>query len=223
MRSPSGQLSTIGSAIGDEFYTETASSKRWLIPGIRREFIHELGYDLEDISQEYMVTVEPSSFKTNIHIKSTVRATGARALRSAPYLAAVRRREAKKIAELVASLPAITTDAEDFIAWAHEPLDRIRNLIDKLSTAEEFRETEFEGNSCEILRQLRDTFLGQGWQSYRDDCVCATTVSILNHLATEDEISSDNVYASLDKLLDAGLSPAIGIPRDDVDEEEIPD
>ena len=64
--------------------------------------------------------------------------------------------------------------------------------------------------------------MGIGWQCYRAESVCATTASILEHLSVEDEVTSDDVYSSMEKLLDSGLSPAIGIPVDDADEEEIP-
>jgi hypothetical protein len=37
-----------------------------------------------------------------------------------------------------------------------------RSLIRQLSDAEQFSEREYEGNSCEMLRQLRDTFLNLG-------------------------------------------------------------
>jgi hypothetical protein len=203
--------------------TENIIGRTWISPTINREIIHELGSDLEDIQVEELLEVQPSHLSTFVHIKSSVKAIGARALRSAPYLASVRRREAGRIAKLVEDLSTKTRNLDDFIVWVHEPLDRIRRLIDNLSTAEEFRDTEHEGNSCEILRQIRDTFLKEGWHSYLKAEVCATTVSILKKLATEDDITSDDVYDSLDKLFDVGLNPSIGISSDDVEEETVSD
>ena len=206
-----------------EMHPSETVGTNWLSATIRRELVHELGADLSDSFMEQTINVAPSYFPTVVQIKSTLRAGGARALRSPAYLASVRRRECGMIGRLIASLAAKADMGDDFIAWTHEPLDRIRRLIDKLSSAEEYRETEFEGNSCEILRQLRDTFLGNGWKSYRSDSVCATALSVLKHLSTEDEITSNHVYGSLEKLLNAGLSPAIGILPGDGEEEEIPD
>lgn len=209
---------------GDKALAKIIGNSISTTPRLTHEIVHELGSDLGDSHAEKLVTVDPSPFPTKLHIKSTVRAVGARALRSAPYLASVRRRESRKIANLIAVLHAKPTILDDFVVWTHEPLDRIRSLLDTLSTAEQFRETEYEGNSCEILRQLRDTFLNLGWQSYLKEDVCAAAKSVLSKLATEDEITSEDVYASLDTLIDAGLSPSIGIPIDDDDEEEaIPD
>jgi hypothetical protein len=210
-----------GMAFGDDVRPETTAGV-----GVRKilhEIIHELGPDLEDTSVQDFLTVEPSAIPTLVDIKSTVRARGARGFRSAPYLATVRRREAHKIAKLIEFLPLKATDEEVFIAWTHEPLDRIRGLIDRLSTAEEGRQTEFEGNSCEILRQLRDTFLEDRWQAYRQKSVSTAVASVLTRLATQDEITAADVYTSLDALLDAGLNPTIGIGTDNGEEEEILD
>jgi hypothetical protein len=212
--------SIMGIGVSPEVPSDSLTGLGWMARKLRHEIIHELSAEPKDASIERSLMVGPSPVPTLVYIKSTIRAGGARALRSGPYLASARRYQAGKIAKLIASLPATAAKDDDFVAWVHEPLDRIRILIDKLSTAEEFREIEFEGNSCEILRHLRDTFLADGWQSYRQDGVCTAAVSVLNRLATQDEITSDDVYASLDTLLDAGLCPTIGIPPDDVDEEE---
>lgn len=198
----------------------TPSDISWHTPTLTREVVHELGSDFEDSQIDDVIKVGPSPFPTLVHFKSSVRTAGARALRSAPYLASVRRREANRIAKLISSLPTHAANADEFVAWVHEPLARIRTLLDTLTTAEQFRDAEFEGNSCEILRQLRDTFLNGGWQSYINAEARAAALSALRRLGAADEITRDDVYESLDKLLDAALNPSIGFAGDDAEEEE---
>ena len=223
MRNSSELLSTLNITPQREKYFSSESDNNWLIPNFNHYLNHELSPDLEDSFIQESVTVLPSPFPTKVNISSTVRAVGARGLRSPPYLASIRRRECGQIARLIASLPQQAANNDDFIAWTHEPFDKIRSLLDKLSAAEECREIEYEGNSCEILRQLRDTFLGNGWKRYCKNNVCDKALYVLRQLATEEEITRDHVYDSLEKLLDAGLDPAIGITIDDVEEEEILD
>jgi hypothetical protein len=170
---------------------------------------HELGSSLEDRIEERNITVTPSVWPTTVVFKSSVVASGARALKSAEYLAANRRRQCAKIADLIGALQT-HAQSEDFAVWTHEPLGRIRSLIQGLSEAEEFSDPEHEGNACEILRQLRDTFLDGGWERYRDAEARDCAVEILQQLAAADEVSGEDASRTMDMLLDLGLNPAVG-------------
>ncbi len=170
---------------------------------------HELGTSLDDRTVERTAIVSPSVWPTKVIVTSSVVGGGARALKSPGYLATIRRRESGRIAGLIGALGTHAND-EDLVVWTHEPLEKLRNLIHRLSEAEEFSELEHEGNSCEILRQLRDTFLDRGWERYRDAKVRALAVKILQKLASADEVSGDDASQTIDLLLDLGLNPAVG-------------
>jgi len=207
----------------DEIKPKRNVEDAWLFPRISLDIIHELGRDLSDTYSEKSLTLPASMLPTVVTFKSTVRAANTRALRSPAYLASIRRRETAAISRMIDALPTIADSDQDFLTCVHEPYDHIQKLIDTLSSAEDHRDTEIEGNSCEILRQIRDTFTGSSWKAYRSRDVCAATLSVLKWLSTEDEITSEFVYRSLEELIAAGLSPATEIPVDDVEEEEISD
>ncbi len=98
-------------------------------------------------------------------------------------------------------------------------MERIRRLIEQLSHAEEYSSPEHEGNSCEILRQLRDTFLDNGWQQYQKAAVRDGAVKVLKRLATAEEVSPEDAFHAMDGLLDLGLQPVLGMACLDEDEE----
>ncbi|MHC4398609.1 MAG: hypothetical protein ACYTG0_02915 [Planctomycetota bacterium] len=179
----------------------------------------ELGLPLEDQTAERVVDIDQAP--TRLLVKSHVRARGAKGLRSPQYLATIRRREAGKIGGLIAEL-ATHEGSEDFVAWTHEPLDELRRLIHRLTEAEEFSNPEHEGNSCEILRQLRDTLLNTGWERYQESAVRDAAVKILQHLATADEVSADDAYDAMNQLLDLDLNPTVG-PAWQNAEDKVPD
>jgi hypothetical protein len=152
---------------------------------------------------------------------SALEIIGARSLRSPEYLASVRRREAGSIADLVAALAEHVSD-EHFAVRTQEPLDRIRRLIEELSHAEEDSDPEHEENSCEILRQLRDTFLDNGWRRYGEPAVRDAAVNVLKRLADAEEVSADDAVHAQDGLLDLGLKPTVGMAWSDEAEDGLP-
>lgn len=182
---------------------------------------HELGPELENQTAEEVVDIDQTP--TRVVFKSHVITRGAKGLRSPQYLATIRRRGARTIATLIEAL-GTRARSEDFPVWTHEPLDKLRGLIHTLTEAEEFSHPEHEGNSSEILRQLRDTFLNTGWERYRESVVRDAAVSILQHLAVADEVSADDASRALDQLLALGLNPTVGVVwQDDEEKDEIPD
>ncbi len=205
----------IGTPLGD------TAAKSALI--VKREVYHEFGTELEDRVEETTVDIDPESPPAKVEFKSHVLFSGKRALRSPAYLATVRRRGAAKIARLVTELDK-HVDSDDFAVWTHEALQELRKLIQTLSDAEQDADPKHEGNSCEILRQLRDTLLNTGWQRYRENQVRRSVVDILNHLAkaNQDDVTPEHADRAMDKLLDLNLDPTVGFPWQH-GEEEIPD
>jgi hypothetical protein len=124
--------------------------------------------------------------------------------------AALRRRKSKKIAAMIRDLGKHSGKRE-FAVWTQGVLEELRSLIRQLSDAEQFSEREYEGNSCEMLRQLRDTFLNSGWNSYREERVRNCAAAILDHLAIANELGADDAERAMDQLLDMDLNPAVGL------------
>lgn len=189
---------------------------------VEYDIYHEFGTNFEDQTQLNVIPIDQTDPPVALLVKSHVVAGGARALRSPAYLATVRRRDAAKIARLIVDLEQ-HAGTDDFVAWTHEPLEKLRRLIRKLSDAEEFADPEHEGNSCEILRQLRDTFLNDGWRRYEEPEVREAAIGILRRLAIADQdgVTADDADSAMDKLLDLDLNPTVGFAWNNA-EEEIP-
>jgi transcriptional regulator with XRE-family HTH domain len=115
-------------------------------------------------------------------------------------LRALRQRAARTIRESVANLREQVT-REDFAVCTYPVLKRINELLVELASA------DAEGNTREILRQLRNTLMNGGWNKYRDPCVRQTTVEILNELAEAVEVLPQQVDEAFDRLNSTGLNP----------------
>ena len=116
MRNYSRQSLTLELPIQRESTTKSMTGGSWFVPKVTRQLVHELGSELGDSYIEDIFRVQPSFTPTDIKIRSVVKAQGARALHSAPYLASVRRREAGKIAKLVAVLPTRNASDDSFLS-----------------------------------------------------------------------------------------------------------
>lgn len=139
---------------------------------------------------------------------------------SSTYLAAKRRFHCRRISQAIASLEKWESEVE-FVAWTQEPLSKLKVAIKFLDDSEQFSEIEHEGNACEVMRQIRDSFLSRGWERYRNPDVRRCIVGILNHLATEETITADYADATMNQLFDLNLQPvAMGILEDDDEAED---
>lgn len=185
------------------------------------DILHELGYPPEDAIETVTLPIDPFSPPTQVTMKSYVLARTARRLGSPQYLAALRRRKSLAIAELIERLVDRAGD-DDWVVWTQEPLDRLRQLIHQLSEAEQLSYPQHEGNSCEILRQIRDTFVNTGWKRYREAPVRDQVTRILRHLGKADEVTPEDVNSCMDRLLDIALDVAVGMPLFDDEEDEVP-
>jgi len=185
------------------------------------QLLQELGGRVEEGTQEIAVPIDQGAPRKSVTFQPGVLVSAVRPLRSPQYLATIRRREAGRIAHLIAALEQRASD-EHFAVWTQEPLDRIRRLIEQLSHAEEYAAPEHEANSCEILRQLRDTLLESGWERYREARVREAAVTVLKRLAVAEAISADDAFRAMDRLLDMGLRPVLGLASSDEGEDELP-
>jgi hypothetical protein len=171
---------------------------------------------------ERTVVIDPTAPPTKVVARSRVIATAAERMASPEYLASVRRRRTAKIAKTVRDLEK-HTQKQEFAVWTQEPLNELRKLIRVLSDAEQWSEPEHEGNSCEILRQIRDSFLNVGWRSYRKTSVRDCVAETLEFLSRAEEVGPDDARRTMDQLLDLDLDPSVGMLFSHGEEEtEIP-
>ncbi len=132
--------------------------------------------------------------------------------------ATIRRHLAGKIGTLIEALGG-RAESEDFPIWTQQILESLQDSIQQLSAPDEFSSREQEGNSCEILRQVRDTLLDCGWKKYREPHVRAAVVKILQRLVSAVEVTAEDALDSTDQLLELGLNPAVGMAWDDEQKE----
>jgi hypothetical protein len=194
-------------------------------PGVRREeisIVHELGADLRAETIEKIVTIGPSQVPVRVKVESRVITQTAKAFHSSEYMATSRRRAARVLSTLILGLE-VGAAREDFVVCTHPIVSGIGALMEKLQGASE------EGNVREILRQVRNTFLDGGWESYRKADARRTAAAALEHLATAEEVTPRDVDVWFTKLIESGADP-VGAKMftmtedDETDgEEEIPD
>jgi hypothetical protein len=166
---------------------------------VQIEVVHEIGSDLigGTIRREHLI--DPSDSPTLVSFASHVVSDATRRMNSPEYLATVRRRKCTKVMNNVASL-AKKARRDDFEAFTFKVIEEIRELLAQLT------DVQREGNTREILRQIRDTFLDGGHERYRDAKVRDMVASILVRLSEADEVTPDDVDQVWDELYDSGLS-----------------
>lgn len=169
---------------------------------IQINLVHELGSDLVGgtIRQEHLV--DPSDRPTLVSVGSHVVTDAARRLNSPQYLASIRRRKSTKIKNMFASL-AKKAHRDDFEVSTLKVVEEIRELLVQLT------DVQREGNTREILRQIRDTFLDGGHERYRDAKARDLIATIFERLAEADEVTPDDVDQVWDEIYDSGLSAPI--------------
>jgi hypothetical protein len=191
----------------------------WTISTTIREEMFEHIRELDTSFQSEVIREErwlgPSTNWTKVTLKSQVASSTARRMNSPSYLATVRRREAAKLLKLVYGLAKHVT-REDFVVCTHPVVDGVKTLLTKLQDA------EMEGNSSEILRRLRDTFLDGGWNRYKEATARGLAERALQFLADAEEIGPRDANRFFDEMFAAGLRP-VGLPLFGIEDEEIED
>lgn len=178
--------------------------------------IHELGSDLNGGIIQSTRVIGPSKRPVIVKVESQVVASGLQAIQSAEYMATVRRRKARELSVAFEQLEPHTV-REDFAVCTYPVLKQVNELLATLLNA------GTEGNTREILRQLRNTLMNGGWNRYRAPDSRRTALTILARLAEAEEILPKDVDEVFDRLYDAGLHP-VGAPLFTADEEdEAPD
>jgi hypothetical protein len=175
--------------------------------GVRTEnvdLIHELDAELRSDEIREDRWIAPSSTWTRVTVKSQVASAAARRMNSPSYLATVRRREAGRLVGLIESLDK-HQGRDDFAVCTHPIVEGIKGLLSKLLDADQ------EGNTREILRRLRDTFLDGGWNRYREKAAREIAARVLRFLADAEEVNPGHAATYFELMCDGGLEP-VGIP-----------
>ena len=201
MRAP-GEIRTVAEA----GFTAAGTSASQHFPMQLREvnIVHEVGVRAEDATAQRMIVVAPSALPTLVQIKSDVVARGARGIGSPVYMSVVRRRGARLLAEQVDGLHKFA-NREDFSTCTFPVLSRLNALLKSLENADQ------EGNSREVLRQVRSSIMNGGWESYRSSDVRHLVKSILEHLGDVEEVSAKDAHAAFNRLSGLSLDP-VGAP-----------
>jgi hypothetical protein len=170
---------------------------------------HFLGSNPSNAVETRTIDIDTSSPPDRVVVRSFVVASNVRTLNSPKYLAAIRRRRSQNVASLIERL-GDHEDDPNFAVWTQEPLSKLKTLINALSVAEQEQEIQVEGNSCEVLRQIRDTLLGDGWRRYSNGEVREAVLRILSSLSSKDDVTASDVDEFAEQLMDAELDPYLG-------------
>jgi hypothetical protein len=169
---------------------------------VKVDIVHEVGVDFAGNTITRNQFVQPSETPTVVSVSSTVIATPSQQMNSPEYLAAVRRRKAARIRTAITRLEK-RASRDDFGAFTFKVVEDIRELLIQLA------EVHREGNTREILRQIRDTFLDGGHEQYKKPHVRILIASILQKLAEADEVTPEDVDQAWDELYDNEIRTAI--------------
>jgi hypothetical protein len=167
------------------------------------QLLHELGTGLTGSTIEESRWLPPSFRPTLVTVKSEVIARGANALHSPEYLAVVRRRKAKSLADAILGLSKHSS-RDDFAACTYPVVKQCNELIAILMNAER------EGNTREFLRRVRNTFLNGGWNMYRDRNTREAVAAALQRLSCADYVEPEEAEGVFNALYALGLDPAGG-------------
>jgi hypothetical protein len=180
---------------------------------------HELGSDLSSMLAEATRVIPPSKRTVVVKVQSQVVTQGARGGQSPAYSATVRRRKCRELSKSLAGLAA-HAGRDDFAVCTHPLVRQIQELLVTLASA------DGEGNTREVLRQVRNTLMNGGWNKYREPVVRQTVARVLSTLAEAEEILPSQVDAFSEQLYIADLDPvgslALAADEEDDGKDEVP-
>lgn len=181
---------------------------------VRVEITHEAGSFDRDLFEEHTSRIAPSNEPTVVTFVSRVIVRPARRLKSSEYLATVRRRGCRKLATMVQQL-APRADADDFHAHTYPLVKQLRDDLAKI------QEASSEGNAREVLRQVRDSLMDGGWESYRNAEARQAVSELLEELAAMEHVEPECAERAREMLESLGLGGG-GIPLFNVEEAQVP-
>ena len=172
------------------------------------------GSDLEG-GQEF--SLPASASPTTVFVKTSVSAEAIRDAKSSAAIALDRRRKARQIAKVVSGLPAHAHE-DDFHSFVYPVFDSVRSLLLELSRYE-----RLEGNTCMMLRNIRNSLIHPGWERYREGQVCDLVSEILRGLASVEIVTAQDAKNAFRKLhsmnLRISLPVSLTVPNEAAPEE----
>ena len=179
--------------------------------------IHELGIGGTGNIVTESKLIAPSDRPTLVSVRSEV-TRSSRAMSSPAYLATIRRRHMTWLSSQIAGL-ARTAAGSELPVHTFPIIERIRDVL-----TSSLADADTEGNSKEILRRIRDSFLNGGFESYRRDNVRAEVSALLADLGRRDEVTSAEVDGTYQTFRSLGLSvPCLEFVEDGEEFEESAD
>jgi hypothetical protein len=190
-------LAYIGGTAGTKSYPSDATSYET----VPLDIFHELSDDFSALTVERKVLVRAGRRKdTLIKVRSQVVPTLPQRLRSPAYLGARRRALSKQLRAEVDRVE-LQVDREDFYVATYPIFDLIDTALRELQTA------TTEGNSREILRQIRDSLIDCGWEKYKAREARNAVREVLALLERLEVVEAQDARFSYGVLRDAGLTP----------------
>ena len=174
--------------------------------------IHELGRGGTGGVQDHVTVIEPSDMPTRVRVRLEVVGNTRQTLGSPVYMASVRRRKIQNLAHAITDLE-IYSGQDDFTAFTFPIIGQLKTLLADLADADR------EGNTREVLRQVRNTFLDGGWEQYRKPEARRSAKLVLDKLAEAEEVPAEVAREAFKLLTQNGLN-AVGPGLPTLDEED---
>jgi hypothetical protein len=163
------------------------------------DILHDLQTAPAESDISRFILLPASANPVVVAVRSTVVNVPVPQMNSPEFLASVRRRRSEKMTKMLDSL-AKKVHRDDFAAFTFRIADEIRSLLLDLA------DVKREGNTREILRQIRDTFLDGRHEQYRNQEAREALLGILMRLSDADEVTPDDVDAAFDQLQESGIA-----------------
>ncbi|TWU06241.1 hypothetical protein [Stieleria varia] len=162
------------------------------------QIINEVGPLLKDSVQEATFDLPANKFATTIKIRAVADASAARHGESPNFVASIRRKECKSLAESVAAIPNRPSSVPAVVA-TQQLLRKLTLLIERIQSI------ATEANSREILRQVRDTFLDGQWDLYETPGTADKVAGILTKLSSLSRVEMADIKQSSRTLEQSGF------------------
>lgn len=149
--------------------------------------------------------IPASATPTMVRVKTAVSAEAVQHARSAAAVGVQRRRRVANIVKLLRGLPAHVA-SEDFHTRAYPLFEEVRRLQQDLLSFE-----QYEGNTCMILRYVRNSLMDRGWRAYRDPNTVHAVAAILDRLAGVEVVTRDDARQAFRTFYELGLRAALPV------------
>jgi hypothetical protein len=161
--------------------------------------------------------VPPSDTPTVVAIRSSVSSAAIHHLKSAVAVGVERRRQVLQIAKRLRELPQ-HAGRQDFHAMAFPVFDLVRRVHQDL-----LRFDHFEGNTCMILRYLRNSLMDREWNRYKEQKVADAVANLFERISTLETVERKDAKEAFRLFYELNLrvSPSVVVESgDDTDYDE---